>query len=67
MLELDPIDLISFDDSLVFHNCSQSGKANTINNNFPDELKSQYENQIEQLISEIKFLRDQITSMNLKN
>lgn len=24
ILEVDPIDMISFDDSLVFHNCTQS-------------------------------------------
>jgi len=60
VLEIDPIDLISFDDSLIFNNCNQSGKANNIYNNFPEELKEQYEKRIESLISEVAFLRKQI-------
>ena len=57
ILELDPIDLVTFDDSLIFHNCSQSGKANTIYNQFPEELKDQYEKRIAQLENEVVFLR----------
>jgi hypothetical protein len=34
-LDVEPFDLISFDDNLVFNNCSQSGKFQTFNNNFP--------------------------------
>ncbi len=59
ILEIDPVELISFDDSLVFHNCQQSGKQHTFNN-FPDELRAQYENQIAHLKEEIKFLREQL-------
>jgi|SRR5690625_175725 len=40
ILEIEPVDLISFDDSFIFNNCQQSGKMNTINN-FPAELKEQ--------------------------
>ncbi len=58
ILEIDPIDLIQFDDSLIFHNCSQSGKINEIHNHFPEELKQQYEKRIEQLEDEVKFLRE---------
>ncbi|MFV0411503.1 MAG: helix-turn-helix domain-containing protein [Paracoccus sp. (in: a-proteobacteria)] len=57
VLEIDPIDLIQFDDSLIFHNCSQSGKINEIHNHFPEELKQQYEKRIKQLEDEIAFLR----------
>ncbi len=32
ILEIDPMELISFDDSLIFNNCSQSGKQHTFNN-----------------------------------
>lgn len=60
ILELNPIDLASFDESLIFHNCMQSGKSNTINNNFPEELKNQYEARIKDLSNEIIFLRKQL-------
>lgn len=58
ILDMDPIDLIQFDDSLIFHNCTQSGKINEIHNHFPEELKIQYEKRIEQLEDEVKFLRE---------
>ncbi len=60
ILEMDPIDLVSFDDSLVFHNCTQSGKAHTIYNQYPEELKQQYEQRIAHLEEEIVFLREQL-------
>lgn len=51
----------SFDDNLIFNNCSQSGKANIINNNFPDELKKSYEYRITHLEKEVLFLRELLT------
>jgi transcriptional regulator with XRE-family HTH domain len=57
ILEIEPIDLVSFDDNLVFNNCTQSGKAHIINNNFPEELKKSYEDRIIHLEQEISFLR----------
>ncbi len=57
ILEIEPLDLVSFDDNLVFNNCSQSGKANVIHNNFPAELKKSYEDRIEHLQNEVLFLR----------
>ena len=60
ILEIDPIDLITFEENLVFNKCSQSGKIQTLNNNFPKELKEQYENQIAHLKEEVVFLRDQL-------
>lgn len=59
ILEIEPIDLVSFDDNLVFNNSTQSGKnnTNTIHNHFPDELKKSYEDRIKHLEEEIVFLR----------
>ena len=60
ILELEPKDLVAFDDSLIFNNSTQSGKnnKNVYHNNFPDELKEQYERRIAQLESEVSFLRN---------
>lgn len=58
ILEIEPTDLVSFDDSLVFNNCTQSGKANIIHNNFPLELKKSYEDRITHLETEVLFLRE---------
>lgn len=57
ILEIEPIDLVSFDDNLVFNNCTNSGKAHIMNNNFPDELKKSYEDRIDHLKKEVLFLR----------
>ena len=60
VLGIDPIELVSFDDNLVFNNSPLSGKnnTNTMYNNFPDELKKSYEDRIQHLEKEILFLRD---------
>lgn len=60
ILEIDPLELISFDDSLIFHYGAQSGKLNDINKQFPEELKEQYERQIGHLEKEVRFLRSQL-------
>ena len=49
ILDIEPTDLVSFDDSLVFNNCSQSGKFQVFNNNLPDELKKSYEDSVDHL------------------
>ena len=54
ILKIEPVDLISFEDGLVFTNCNQSGKINRIHN-FPQELKEQYENRIKNLNEEVTF------------
>ncbi len=59
ILDVDPVEMISFDDSLIFSNFPQSGKQHTFNN-FPDALKEQYENQIAHLKEEVRFLRAQL-------
>ncbi|HLW09451.1 MAG TPA: helix-turn-helix transcriptional regulator [Fermentimonas sp.] len=58
ILEIKPIDLVSFDDNWIFHNSPQSGKIKTINNHFPEELKKSYEDRIKHLEEEILFLRE---------
>ena len=60
ILEIELIDLVSFDDNLVFHNSTQSGKINNIHNHFPDELKKSYEDRIKHLEEEVVFLRSLI-------
>lgn len=60
VFEMDPIDLVNFDDNLIFNNCTQSGKANIIHNNLPEKLIEQYEKRIAQLESEVAFLRTKI-------
>jgi transcriptional regulator with XRE-family HTH domain len=57
IFEIEPFDLVSFDDNLVFNNCTNSGKAHIMNNNFPDELKKSYEDRIGYLETEVLFLR----------
>lgn len=57
ILDIEPTDLVSFDDSLVFNNCSQSGKFQVFNNNLPDELKKSYEDRVDHLEKEVLFLR----------
>lgn len=60
VFEIDPLDLVSFDDNLIFHNCSQSGKANHIYNQIPEKLIEQYEGRIMQLQEEVSFLREEL-------
>lgn len=59
ILEIEPTDLITFDDNLIFHNSPQGGKnnTNTIHNYFPEELKKSYEDRIKHLEEEVIFLR----------
>lgn len=57
LFEVDPIDMISFDDNLIFNNCNQSGKFETFVNNMPERLIEQYEQRIMSLTDEVVFLR----------
>lgn len=61
ILEIDPLSLLSFDDNIIFNNCTQSGKFEVFNNNFSAELKAIYEQQINELKEEVLFLRQIIT------
>lgn len=60
VLEMDPMDMISFDDNLIFNNCNQSGKFEQFINQIPDKLIEQYESRINFLEKEILFLREEI-------
>lgn len=57
---IEPHELSSFDDNLIFKNCIQSGKIEQINNNMPEKLIEQYEIRIKHLEGEIGFLRDML-------
>ncbi|PKP18232.1 MAG: hypothetical protein CVU07_02425 [Bacteroidetes bacterium HGW-Bacteroidetes-23] len=57
VLGIEPLELVAFDDNLIFNNCTQSGKFHIFNNNFPEELKRSYEERIVHLEKEIEFLR----------
>lgn len=61
ILGINPVDLISFDESYLFDNCGQSGNSNILHNNFPQELRELYEKHIAHLIDEISFLRQQLS------
>jgi transcriptional regulator with XRE-family HTH domain len=60
ILEMDPMDMISFDDNLIFNNCKQSGKFEKFINKIPKKLIRQYESRIDFLEKEIFFLRDEL-------
>ncbi len=57
IFEMDPIDLVSFDDNLIFNNCHMSGKAHQFINQVPEKLIEQYESRIKFLEEEVTFLR----------
>lgn len=59
IMELEPADLIDFDETKIFHNCTQSGNdVQTINYNTSLELESAYNSQIETLKEEVLYLRE---------
>ncbi len=60
ILEIEPVDLINFNDSMVFNNSPQSGKYHTFNNYISDKLVTMYDKRISSLEEEIKFLREMI-------
>lgn len=60
VFEIEPLDMVSFDDNLIFNNCNQSGKANHIYNQIPEKLIEQYEGRIIELQEEVKFLREEL-------
>ena len=62
-MEIDPVELVNFNDSIIFNNCSQSGKSHTFNY-ISEKLVNMYDKRIEGLEKEIKFLRDVIIKKN---
>lgn len=60
ILEMNPTDIASFDDNLIFNNCHQSGKFEHFTNQIPEKLIEQYEQRIAHLENEIQFLRQEL-------
>lgn len=60
LLEIEPMDLVNFDDNLIFNNCTQSGKFQSFINQIPEKLIEQYEKRIKNLEDEVAFLRGQV-------
>lgn len=58
VLEVDPLDVLSFDEKQMFHHCNQSvnGNSNVLHNDFTKE-RELYEREIAHLKEEIAFLR----------
>lgn len=63
VLEMNPTDIASFDDNLIFNieTCAQSGKFETFVYQAPEKLIEQYEKRIEHLEKEIDFLRGELS------
>jgi transcriptional regulator with XRE-family HTH domain len=60
IFEVDPSDLLSFDENIIFNNTNQQGgnaNVNTLINQLPEKLIEQYEARIKQLEEEVAYLR----------
>jgi transcriptional regulator with XRE-family HTH domain len=60
ILGVDTIEALGFDHQNIFNNCKQDGNYNTIGTStyqMPEKLIEQYEKRIQQLESEVIFLR----------
>jgi transcriptional regulator with XRE-family HTH domain len=57
ILGVDPIEALGFDHQNIFNNCTQEGNIGINHSNIPDKLIEQYEKRIQQLESEVIFLR----------
>lgn len=57
ILGVDPIEALGFDHQNIFNNCTQEGNIGVNHINLPDKLIEQYEKRIQQLESEVIFLR----------
>ena len=57
ILGIDPIEVLGFDHQNIFNNCTQEGNIGINHINIPDKLLEQYEKRIQQLESEVTFLR----------
>ena len=62
LFEMEPLDLVSFDDNLVFNNCTQSGKIinSQLHNSQNEKLIAQYEERITHLEADVAFLREEL-------
>jgi transcriptional regulator with XRE-family HTH domain len=57
ILEIDPMEVLGFDHQQIFNNCSQEGNIGINHISIPEKLIEQYEKRIQQLESEVVFLR----------
>ena len=57
ILGVDPMEALGFDHQNIFNNCTQEGNIGINHINLPDKLIEQYEKRIQQLESEVIFLR----------
>jgi transcriptional regulator with XRE-family HTH domain len=60
ILNVDPIEALGIENQNILNNCSQEGNYNTIGKSIyqlPEKLIEQYEKRIQQLESEVIFLR----------
>ncbi len=68
VLEINPTNLIAFDEKLLFNNCNHSGvfNFNTIHNTASEREVTLYEKHIKQLEQENAFLRKEIEFLRSK-
>jgi transcriptional regulator with XRE-family HTH domain len=59
-LEVSEEDILNFDSSMVFYNCTQSGQINTQYNNPIQKIEELYDAIVKQLREENEFLRRQL-------
>jgi transcriptional regulator with XRE-family HTH domain len=60
VLGIEPMEILGFDHKNIFNNCTQEGDNSTMGSSsysMPDKLLEQYELRIQQLESEVLFLR----------
>jgi transcriptional regulator with XRE-family HTH domain len=57
ILDIDPMEVLGFDHQQIFNNCTQEGNIGINHINIPEKLIEQYEKRIQQLESEVVFLR----------
>lgn len=67
ILEINPIELLQFDEQMVFNHCKQSGKINTINNHTSQEVISSLNDIIKEQQKTIAFLQKQIERLQVQN
>ena len=57
ILEIEPLEVLGFDDKQVFNNCKQEGNIGINHINIPDKLIQQYEKTIQVLEDEVMLLK----------
>ena len=62
ILDVQPLEVLGFDDKQVFNHCKQEGNIGINNNYMSEKMINQYEKRIIHLEGEILFLRNQLES-----